>query len=84
MGNGVGCFSKDITTETLPSSFWDFKLHDLPLKLKMQSFLLVGLQLVGRLCSAKLSGDKVESMVVNFKPNNIKPGEYEADTKTAG
>ena len=45
---------------------------------------LTGLQLVRDLCGGKLQGDFVGSTEIKFIPNQLRDGEFVADTKTAG
>ncbi|MBU4031996.1 MAG: RNA 3'-terminal phosphate cyclase [Candidatus Thermoplasmatota archaeon] len=45
---------------------------------------LAGLELMGRLCGARISGGQVGSATIEFVPGKIRHGEYKFDIGTAG
>lgn len=45
---------------------------------------LTGIQLLAKMCNAKLVGGEIKSTQIDFEPKQIESGSYEADTKTAG
>lgn len=45
---------------------------------------LTGIKLLAEISQAKLFGDKINSTEVTLIPTNLNPGDYIADTKTAG
>jgi len=45
---------------------------------------LTGIELICDICGGKLTGGKVSSTEIVFKPGNVKAGNYLADTHTAG
>ncbi len=45
---------------------------------------LTGIVLLGEVCNAELKGAEIKSTEIFFTPNKLQPGNYMADTKTAG
>ena len=45
---------------------------------------VIGLQLIRDITSGELSGDRIDSTSITFKPNKISCGQFFGDTKTAG
>lgn len=46
--------------------------------------IVTGIELVAKMCHARLKGANIGSTEVEFIPGKIRGGQYVADTKTAG
>ncbi|KAJ3447251.1 RNA 3'-terminal phosphate cyclase [Anaeramoeba flamelloides] len=66
----------------------DLKIINIRAKRKPKTGLrpqhLAGIQLVGEICNARLTGDSVQSMQITFKPKKVSCGTYSCDPGTAG